>query len=704
MEFPKVQKEIYNPISENVKKLAKLFPAAVKDGQVDFEALKSELGEFETASDKLSERYELGWAGKEKAKQLAKTDIVGKTLKYIPEDSKNPETTENLYIEGDNLDVLKLLRNSYYNKIKMIYIDPPYNTGNDFIYKDDFAVSEEENSIAEGEIDEAGERLIVNQKSNGKYHSNWLSMMYPRLRIAKDLLKEDGVIFISIDDNEVDNLKKLCDEVFGEENFINIVSVKMKNNAGASGGGEDKRLKKNLEYILIYVKDYDSIKPFNAVYSYEEISKLLNEYRDNDISWKYTSVLYYEGEKKYLTSTVDGDGNEIKIFERLNPIYKSVNQIAKEEDMTEKQVYYEYFSKIFTTAMPQSSIRVRVVEAIDKTDSNEDLYSIEYIPKSGRNKGIIYEQFYKGSKKRLLTWFKDVGEIIDNNVYKRDIKGTYWDGYNLNNLTKEGNVKFENGKKPLALIMDMIRMTTSENDIILDFFSGSATTAHATMQLNIEDNVKRSFIMVQYPEVIEPTNKDSKEYISYLSDEKIKPIVTEIGKERIRRAGEKIKEENKDKEGIENLDIGFKVFKVTDTNIRWFSEAIKSNQVTIDESKMTDKDKLDFNPGYTDIDVVYEILLRHRDIPLSTNVEKLTCIGARTYIFADAVVVCLEENVTESMIDKIAAIEPMPSKVIFRDSAFGDDISLKTNTMLRLEAQIKKNSGIEKKAYRVEFI
>ena len=258
---------------------------------------------------------------------------------------------------------------------------------------------------------------------------------------------------------------------------------------------------------------------------------------------------------------MDGDGNEIKIFERVNPVYKSVSQIMREENISEKEVYYKYFNKIFTTAMPQSSIRVRVMEAIDKTESKEDLYSIEYVPKSGRNKGKIYEQFYKGKNKRLLTWFKDVAEIIDGDVYKKDIKGTYWDGYNLNNLTKEGNIKFQNGKKPLALIMDLIKMVASNNDIILDFFSGSATTAHAVMQLNAINQSKLKFIMVQLPEVIKPTTKENEEYIRYLKSEKLKPIVTEIGKERIRRAGEKIKEEYKDKEGIENLDIGFKVFK-----------------------------------------------------------------------------------------------------------------------------------------------
>lgn len=586
---------------ENIKKLMTMFPEVVTEGKVDFEKLKQLLGEY---VDDSNERYNFTWNGKGRALRLSQTPSLG-TLRPCKEESKNWDTTQNLYIEGDNLEVLKLLQKSYYGKVKMIYIDPPYNTGKDFIYKDDFHDNLENYKRITGQVDGNGKPISTNTETSGRYHTDWLNMMYPRLRLARNLLRDDGVIFISIDDNEVHNLRKICDEVFGEENFINILSVKMKDNAGASGGGEDKRLKKNIEYILLYTKDYNAIEPFNAVYSYKEITELLNEYRNNNISWKYTSILYYEGDKRYLTSTVDGDGNEIKIFERVNPVYKSVSQIMREENISEKEVYYKYFNKIFTTAMPQSSIRVRVMEAIDKTESKEDLYSIEYVPKSGRNKGKIYEQFYKGKNKRLLTWFKDVAEIIDGDVYKKDIKGTYWDGYNLNNLTKEGNIKFENGKKPLALIMDLIKMVASNNDIILDFFSGSATTAHAVMQLNAINQSKLKFIMVQLPEVIKPTTKENEEYIRYLKSEKLKPIVTEIGKERIRRAGEKIKQEYKDKAGIENLDIGFKVFKLDTSNIRKW-------QPDYDNLEQSLLDYVDnFVEGRTEFDVVYEIMLKY---------------------------------------------------------------------------------------------
>lgn len=643
MEFQKIQKEIFNPISENVKKLAELFPSAVKDGQVDFEALKAELGQFETVSKKLSERYELGWAGKEDAKRLASTDIVGRTLKYIPEDSKNPDTTENLYIEGDNLEVLKLLRNSYYSRIKMIYIDPPYNTGNDFVYRDDFKVSEEENAVSEGEIDQYGERLIVNQKSSGKYHSNWLSMMYPRLKVAKDLLTEDGVIFISIDDNEVDNLKKLCDEVLGNNNFIAILTRE-----AIKGGSVSKFLRVVHDYVLIYAKNILSVT-FGGIETEglkldredekgkyakgRELNKWGAGSRREDAPGMWYPIPGPNGEDVY---PIRNDGSEGRWRLGKGKLFKLVN---------DGNVIFE------------------------KRD--DGTY-------------IVYEKIRDDSPKikQFTTLFKD--EYIN-------AKGTE----EIKRLFESERAVFDYSK-PINLIYDLMLMSNvNDGDIVLDFFSGSATTAHAVMQLNAEDGGNRKFIMVQLPE---PCDEKSEAYKAGFKN------ICEIGKERIRRAGEKIKEENKDKEGIENLDIGFKVFRVADTNIRWFSEAMKSDIMTPVEELINDKDRLDFNPGFTDIDVVYEILLRHRDIPLSANVEKLASIGERTYIFADTVVVCLEQNVTESMIDRIAAIEPMPMKIIFRDSAFGDDITLKTNSMLRLEAQMKKNSGSQKKAYRVEFI
>lgn len=388
----------------------------------------------------------------------------------------NPNDKFNFLLEGDNLHSLYLLEKTYKERIDLIIIDPPYNTGiNDFIYNDCY-------------ID----------NDDGYKHSKWLSFMEKRLKIAHSLLSDNGYIFININDIEVAQLKLLCDDIFGEDNFVNIISVKMKNNAGASGGGEDKKLKKNIEYILVYSKNQIQSSNFNKVYSYTKIDDLLEYYRVNNISWKYTSLIKDFGEKKYCCSTYDGTGDEIKIYKRINPIITSTSKIIKDEGLSEYEVYKKYNDRIFTTAMPQSSIRPRVIEALKNNNFSIDknsVYSIEYVPKTGKNKGTVYEQFYKGEKLRLFSWFKDVSENINGDIYKSDIKGTYWDGYNLNNLTKEGNVKFENGKKPLKLIQDIVEMSTNKQSIVLDFFAGSGTTAQAVLETNLKDNGNRKFIL-----------------------------------------------------------------------------------------------------------------------------------------------------------------------------------------------------------------
>ncbi len=390
------------------------------------------------------QKLELTWIGKyDEIKVEPRILLEDKSKGY------GDPNTENMLIHGDNLLALKALEQDFAGKIKCIYIDPPYNTGSAFAHYDD-----------------------------NLEHSIWLNLMKSRLVYLRSLLKKDGVIFIQIDDNEMAYLKVLCDEVFGRNNYLNTVSVKMKNIAGASGGGEDKRLKKNIEYILIYTKDYTQYSWVKNAYSYTEIMDLLQQYKSEGISWKYTSVLYDEGEKEYIDSTLDGEGNEIKIYTRKNAVFKSISQIAQEENLSEKEVYYKYIDKIHTTAMPQSSIRSRVIEKLNTVNYEKTgLISIEYIPRSGKNKGKLYEQFYKGDKFRLITWLKDVVEIIDGKIYKKDLQGTYWDGINLNNLTKEGNIEFPNGKKPESLLQRIIEMSSNEGDIVLDSFLGSGTTA-----------------------------------------------------------------------------------------------------------------------------------------------------------------------------------------------------------------------------------
>ena len=309
-------------------------------------------------------------------------------------------------------------------------------------------------------------------------------------------MSNEGVIFCSIGDDELSQFKIILDEIFGEDNFINLVSVKTKNAAGASGGGQDLKLKKNLEYLLIYSKDMKFSPEFNTVYKLTEIEELLDYYKENDISWKYTSVLVNPGTKKYIGSTVDGAGDEIKIYKRLNPIFMSVNQIAKKDNISVREVYKNYFNQIHMTAMPQSSIRKRVFDYIGEDNLDKgSLYSIEYIPISGRNKGRLYEQFYKGQKLRLIAWFADVGVSNSDGVFKKDIEGTYWDGIELNNLSKEGKVKFSNGKKPLSLLNRIIKMYKYKDAVILDYFAGSGTTGHAVVQLNKEDGGNRKYIL-----------------------------------------------------------------------------------------------------------------------------------------------------------------------------------------------------------------
>ena len=380
-------------------------------------------------------------------------DKVFTNWKRYDKDGEKPldelKDDDNLIIKGNNLVVLHSLEKRYAGKVKLIYIDPPYNTGSDsFGYNDRFN------------------------------HSTWLVFMKNRLEQARKLLSNSGAIFVQCDDEEQGYLKVLLDEIFGRENYVNTISVNMKNVAGASGGGEDKRLKKNIEYIHIFARDYISLPPFKNVYDYRPIHELVEQYQQDGKSWKYTSVLVSDGDKEYIGSTVDGDGNEIKIYKRLNYSIKSVNQVVKDDGISAEEAYKRYASKIFQTAMPQSSIRPRVMEKVKEIGADGDLFSIEYIPRSGRSKGKVYEQFYKGDSFRLFAWLGDVAEEIDGILYKKETLGTYWDFVGeTKNLTKEGKVSLANGKKPEKLLANIIDMTTTVGDIVLDYHLGSGTTS-----------------------------------------------------------------------------------------------------------------------------------------------------------------------------------------------------------------------------------
>ena len=395
----------------------------------------------------------LEWLNKNEAINTA-SKVPYRILK-ANKDLSYGEKNENMIIKGDNLEALKALLPYYKGQVKCIYIDPPYNTGNAFEHYDD-----------------------------NLEHSKWLSIIYPRLEILRELLREDGTIWIQIDDDEFHYLKVICDEVFGRNNFINTLSVNMKNIAGASGGGEDKRIKKNVEFVLIYAKNYQQITPFKPTYKYSPIYQLVEQYRNENKSWKYTSALVNPGDKIYVASTLDGDGNEIKIYERQNYEILSVNALMQKYNLSEREIYNKYAKYFFQTAMPQSSIRPRVKEKMEEIGINSDLYSIEYVPKTGRNKGKIYEQFYKGRNFRLFAWLKDVAEEINGDLYKKDLQGTYWDVVGeTKNLTKEGNVEFPNGKKPEYLLSRIFKMATEENDLVLDSFLGSGTTCAVAQKM-----------------------------------------------------------------------------------------------------------------------------------------------------------------------------------------------------------------------------
>jgi len=396
-------------------------------------------------------KLELTWVGKYEDKAIEPRILLEDVSK-----SYGDQSSENMLIHGDNLIALQALQQDFAGRVKCIYIDPPYNTGNAFDYYDD-----------------------------GVEHSIWLNLMRQRLVLLRELLAEEGSIWIQIDDEEQAYLKVLCDEIFGRVNFVNMISVNMKNIAGASGGGEDKRIKKNCEYILIYAKDYYRLDMFKGAYDYEEIGALVERYREEGISWKYSSALVNPGEKNYIGSTVDGTGDEIKIYKRVGFEIKSVNQLMQEDGISERDAYNKYAKCFFVSQMPQSSIRPRVMDKVNEIGRDSELYSIEYVPKTGRNKGKLYEQFYKGKNFRLLAWLRDVSEEIDGSLYKKTLQGTYWDYVSgTKNLTKEGNVEFPNGKKPESLVSRVFDMASDEGDIVLDSFLGSGTSAAVAHKMN----------------------------------------------------------------------------------------------------------------------------------------------------------------------------------------------------------------------------
>ena len=640
MEYKKVNQNISNIVNEQVRKLESIFPSAVKDGEVDFEALREELGQFQEVDN---EKYELTWSGKKNAKKIAQEDVAGRTLKFIPEDSKDVDTTENLYIEGDNLEVLKLLRQNYYGAIKMIYIDPPYNTGKDFVYNDSFTMSQKESDVAEGKRDELGERYVINKNTQNRFHAKWLNMMYARLKVAKDLLKDDGVVFVSIDENEYSNLKKICDEIMGDKNFVADLVWQKK-----TGASDAKGIAVITEYILVYIKNSENI--LNAFTKNKE-SYDLNRYKYRDD--------FYKERGPYYIDNLDRGG--LQYSDSLNygiecPDGKYVYPNGRIEYLNDGWIWKWGKDKV-KWAKEHGFIDFR------KSENKASGWSVCY-------KNYLYVDNENNPIERAAPHKNLVIDVLNANAAKT-MKELF------------GNSKIFSYSKPFELIEKMITYVNNQNEIILDFFSGSATTAQAVFSANAKDGGKRKFVLVQLEEEISEEGFSS---------------ICEIGKERIRRAGEKIKEEHPDT----NIDIGFKVFRTADTNIKWNS-FMKHGQLDLSQMEIN-PDTIDFMPGAKDEDIVYELMLRQRDVALSEQLEKLSGIGERTYLYASSYLVCLETKISTELINKLAEIDPLPVKFIFRDSAFQDDISLKDETFRRLRALIEKNAGINKLAYTVEFI
>ncbi len=637
MQEIKLNGESMNIVEDNIEKLKTIFPDVFTEGKVDFEKLQGVLGNYIETND---ERYNFTWAGKQNALRLAQTPSTG-TLRPCKDEneSKNWDTTQNLYIEGDNLEVLKLLQKSYHNKIKMIYIDPPYNTGNDFVYKDDFKDNIENYKKITGQVDEEGNKISSNSESDGRYHTNWLNMMYPRLRLARNLLKDDGVIFISIDDNEVRNLKNICDEIFGESNFLaQIMPI-------ANPGGRDyNQIAITHEYILIYAKS----------------DKLILNEVDKNVKFEFKDNLGgYEPRDLRNRNPKFHSGNRPNLF---YPFYINSNK-------QDKYGYYEVSLENidgYIKVLPFNSEGKESVWRWGKTKAQENI--IKSSPDNSqiiaklKNDGsyTICEKCRKSTTKVKSVWDETEMRTENGTRELRTIMGySYFDH-----------------PKSLSLINRCCKVGSDDNSIVLDFFSGSATTAHAVMQLNSEDNGNRKFICVQLPE---QTDEKSEAFKAGYKN------ICEIGKERIRRAGEKIKQEIEQENQQLKLgeepkkvpDIGFKVFKLDSSNIK------KWNANTENIEEQLQQSILNQVAGRSELDVVYEIMLKC-GLDLTYPIEEIKVEDKSLYsIGAGAMFVCMDNNITQSISDKIIAIkeeneieEPV---VVFKDNGFIDD-STKSNT------------------------
>lgn len=591
-------------VNKNIETLASLFPNCVTSGidgkSIDFDLLKQELSHVIVEGNK--ERYRIEWPGKKEAIVTANLPTT-KTLRPVRKDSVDFDNTENIYIEGDNLDVLKLLQESYLGKIKMIYIDPPYNTGKDFVYKDNFAKDTQEELLESGQKNEYNERLVVNPETAGRYHSDWLSMIYPRLKLSRNLLTKDGVIFISIDDNEIHNLRKVCDEIFGEQNFI-AQAVRKRRDSQAN-------LSKNIspihEYVVFYKKSGDEV--LNRVDA--DINESDYKNPDND------------PRGPYVTMPCTNKGGAI--YEVTTP----TGNIISDEWRFKKETY-------------------------DKLVAENKLV----FPRGGEGKPRY---------KLFLSEKKEMGVLAN----------TWWDNLASNQeATREIKTLFDNlvfdTPKPLGLLNYCFQLATDKNSIVLDFFAGSCSTSHALMSMNAKDNGSRKYIMVQVPEI---TDEKSEAFKSGYKN------ICEIGKERIRRAAKKIKEETK-----AEIDYGFRVYRLDESNMQdVFYKPQDYTQSSLD--LFADNVKAD----RTSDDLLAQVMLDW-GLPLNLKIETKVICGKQVFNVAEnSLFACFDKGIDEDFAKELASEKPL--RVVFKDNAFKDDTA-KTNVKQLLK-QLSPNTEMK---------
>lgn len=613
----KLRMQSSNGVEDNITKIAQLFPDCVtetvdeRSGQpkhlIDFEKLKQNLSD--SVMSERAERYQFTWPDKSKAILLANSPINA-TLRPCREDSIDFDNTQNLYIEGDNLDVLKCLKETYLHKVKMIYIDPPYNTGNDFVYEDDFAQSSEEYLANSGQFDEQGNRMFTNAESNGRFHTDWLNMIYPRLKVARDLLTDDGVIFISIDDNEVENLRKVCDEVFGEQNFVDCLHWKKKKQPSFLA----KHTAKVMEYVIVYAKNTFKLEKLSVEKVSDSNKKVIN------INNKISSRIFKPGVR-------------VKSEEQTGIIKAGVYTGRSMDVEYKNDIYYEN---------GRTTNEVEVVSKFSDSQSNIDTFiqkDLLYITKNFLLRRDVGEEAAEKRKSITDLLLNDYG---DNQESDKEFLELF-------------DKKYFDYTKPIKLIYNLVKSNFTEEGIILDFFSGSATTAHAVMQLNSEDGGNRKFIMVQLPEKTEEKSEAFK--AGYKN-------ICEIGKERIRRAGKKIKEESP--LTTQDLDTGFRVLKLDSTNMQDIYYSPKDISQA-DLFSQVDNVK----PDRTGEDLLFQVMLE-LGATLDSKIETTTVAGKTIYNVAEGyLMACFDPDVTDDVVKSIAQMQP--AYAVLRDTSMKDD-------------------------------